>query len=161
MAINHTSPLIVPINKKDDFFPQISSSPLKERLIERNRNWHFGRLKRIEKVLLKLQARPFSAINESRICSLLEAAKLMIHRMEMKSVAIVVAREIVLPRIRESYPDLEQFPKSEQARLINGVENLCHTEGLESVTSERIQRIKIVHDELIWSNRKFNLGSRN
>ena len=143
---------------KNDYFIGISNPP--QWLIDRNHNIHFRRLKRIEKVLLKLQARPFSAINESRICSLLEAAKLMIHRMEMKSVHIVVAREIVLPRIRGSYPNLEQFSESERARLLNGVENLCHTEGLESVTTERIQRIKIVHDELIWGNRKFNLGSQ-
>ena len=144
---------------KNDYFIGISNPP--QWLIDRNRKIHFRRLKRIEKVLLKLRARPFSAINESRICSLLESAKLMIHRMEMKSVHIVVAREIVLPRIRESYPDLEQFSESERAQLINGLENLYHTEGLEAVTTERIQRLKRLSDELIWSDREFNPGSQD
>ena len=87
---------------KNDYFIGISNPP--QWLIDRNRKIHFRRLKRIEKVLLKLRARPFSAINESRICSLLESAKLMIHKMEMKSVRIQLARKVVLPRIRESYP---------------------------------------------------------
>jgi hypothetical protein len=143
---------------KNDYFIGISNPP--QWLIDRNRNRHFRRLKRIEKVLLKLRARPFSAINESRICSLLESAKLMIHRMEMKSVHRYDA-EILIPRIRESYPDLEQLPKPEWVRLINGVENLYHTEGLEAVTTERIQRLKRVSDELIWSDREFNPGSQD
>ena len=139
---------------KNDYFIGISNPP--QWLIDRNRKRHFRRLKRIEKVLLKLRARPFSAINESRICSLLESAKLMIHKMEMKSVGIQLARKVVLPRIRESYPNLEQFSESERARLLNGVENLYHTEGLEAVTTERIKRLKTVYDELIWSDRNFN-----
>ena len=144
---------------KNDYFIGISNPP--QWLIDRNRKRHFRRLKRIEKVLLKLWARPFSAINESRICSLLESAKLMIHRMEMKSVRIQLARKVVLPRIRESYPNLMQFSKSERERLINGVENLYHTEGLEGMTTERIQRLKRVSDELIYSDRKFNPFSKN
>ena len=84
---------------KNDYFIGISNPP--QWLTDRNRKIHFCRLKRIEKVL---RARPFSAINESRICSLLESAKLMIHKMEMKSVRIQLARKVVLPRIRESYP---------------------------------------------------------
>lgn len=144
---------------KNDYFIGISNPP--QRLIDRNRKRHFRRLKRIEKVLLKLRARPFSAINESRICSLLESAKLMIHKMEMKSVGIQLARKVVLPRIRESYPDIEQFSETERERLINGVENLYHTEGLEGMTTERIQRLKRVSDELIWSDREFNPGSQD
>ena len=85
----------------------------------------------------------------------------MVHRMEMKSVAIQLARKVVLPRIRESYPDIEQFSETERARLINGVENLYHTEGLEGMTTERIQRLKRVSDELIWSDREFNPGSQD
>jgi hypothetical protein len=144
---------------KNDYFIGISNPP--QWFIDKNRNRHFRRLKRIEKVLLKLRARPFSAINGSRILSLLESAKLMIHRMEMKSVRIQLARKVVLPRIRESYPDIEQFSKSERARLINGVENLYHTEGLEGMTTERIQRLKRLSDELIWNDRKFNPGSQD
>ena len=144
---------------KNDYFIGISNPP--QWFIDRNRNRHFRRLKRIEKVLLKLRARPFSAINESRICSLLESAKLMIHRMEMKSVGIQLARKVVLPRIRESYPDIEQFSETERERLINGVENLYHTEGLEGMTTERIQRVKRVSDELIWSDGEFNPFSKN
>ena len=144
---------------KNDYFIGISNPP--QWFIDRNRNRHFRRLKRIEKVLLKLRARPFSAINESRILSLLESAKLMIHRMEMKSVLLQLAREVVLPRVRQSYPDLEKFSKSERARLINGVENLYHTEGLEGMTTERIQRLKRLSDELIWNDRKFNPGSQD
>ena len=144
---------------KNDYFIGIRNPP--QWLIGRNRNRHFRRLKRIEKVLLKLRARPFSAINESRICSLLESAKLMIHRMEMKSVHRYDAEIVLLPRIRETYPNLMQFSKSERARLINGVENLYHTEGLEGMTTERIQRLKRLSDELIWSDRKFNPGSQD
>lgn len=59
---------------------------------------------------------------------------------------------ILLARVKATWPELDQRPRTEITRALNGIENIALDERVEAVTPDRILGIKELFEEVIWAD---------
>ena len=59
---------------------------------------------------------------------------------------------ILLARVKATWPELDQRPRTEIIRALNGIENIALNEGVEAVTPDRILGMKELFEEVMWAD---------
>lgn len=84
----HRKQLELPLNshtrKENSIFADISEIKLKKKLLNQSAWWHHKRKTRVFAMISKLNKRPYSPVNESRIERLRNLAAVMLDRMELE-----------------------------------------------------------------------------
>ena len=59
---------------------------------------------------------------------------------------------LLLARVKATWPELDQRPRTEITRALNGIENIALDEGVEAVTPDRILGMKELFEEVMWAD---------
>jgi hypothetical protein len=54
--------------------------------------------------------------------------------------------------VQEKYPELEQRPETEVTRYLNAIEQIALDEGPDAVTPDRIQGMRELFEEVMWTD---------
>jgi hypothetical protein len=68
--------------------------------------------------------------------------------------------KILWTRVKETFPELDNLPETEITRFLNAIENIAETEGPEAITSDRIQGMRELFEEVIWADPIFGLNTQ-
>ena len=68
--------------------------------------------------------------------------------------------KILWTRVKETFPELDNLPETEITRFLNAIENIAKTEGPEAITSDRIQGMRELFEEVIWADPIFGLNTQ-
>ena len=60
--------------------------------------------------------------------------------------------ETIFSLLREHWPTLQQQPDSEKVRVLNRIQDIVEKEGLEALTPDRIQGLKEIFEDVIWTD---------
>ena len=63
-------------------------------------------------------------------------------------------------RVAEAFPELNNLPDPEITRFLNAIENIAETEGPEAITSDRIQGMRELFEEVIWADPILGLNTQ-
>ena len=68
--------------------------------------------------------------------------------------------KILWTRVKETFPELDNLPETEITRFLNAIENIAETEGPEAITSDRIQGMRELFEEVIWADPILGLNTQ-
>ena len=60
--------------------------------------------------------------------------------------------ETIFSLLREHWPTLVRQPNTEQIRVLNRIQDIVEKEGLEALTPDRIQGLKEIFEEVVWTD---------
>ena len=60
--------------------------------------------------------------------------------------------ETIFSLLRKHWPTLQQSPDTEVVRVLNRIQAIVEKEGLEALTPDRIQGLKEIFEEVVWTD---------